>query len=264
MNRGGFFASGVCLTLLFLLLGVASYFVLGAQRVAKDLSGGLSVSVFLASDITAQQRQAIEDAMKADKEVASFEYIDSQRATIEFENATGIKVREVLDENPIPSSYEIKPLSAESAATIESRVGEWEGVISTLYPKDVSGELTGRIRVINGVILGVAALVLIVALSLIYFTLKLSVLASADTIRTMQLVGARRSFIKRPYVRRAAVQGLVSSLLAAGLLVAMSRVLGDIVEVDWEQLGVIAAAMVAVGVLLNLLFTVVVLRMVVK
>lgn len=262
-------ASTICISLLLLLLGVVGYFVLGARRVSAEISSNMTVSVFLASDVSTEQKAMIEREIAADKDVLSYTFLSSQQATADFEKSTGIVVGRILDENPIPSSYELRPRASEVVPEIEKRAASWSGVVSTLYPKDVSSALMAKIAVVNKIILGIAALLLVVALSLIYYTLKLSIMANAEAIRTMLLVGARRGFIKKPYIRRAVIQGFVASLFAGGLLVLVTEVFAGVEpvvtpEIDWAEMSMIISAIMATGVLINTIFTAVVINRMVK
>lgn len=261
--------STICIALLLLFFGVFSYFVLGARKAAFNLTSDIRVSLFLDDDITEQQRDAIQDSLQNYQLVEKFEYQSSQAATEDFEQSTGIAVKSILKDNPIPSSFEVDPLNAADVEQIQKRAATWEGVASTLYPKDVSAELIKKSNAINTIILSIAVLLLIVSLSLIYYTLKLSVIAAADTIRTMQLVGVSPSFIKRPYINRAVVQGLISSLLGGALFVLLIQLIDMVVpelafQMNWAEIGMIFSVMLLSGIGLNTLFTMIVLKIIVK
>lgn len=268
MNRS-YTATTISLSLLLLLLGAVAYFVLGARATAEELSSNLTISLFLNEDITSKDKFEIETRLKGDTDVESFVYLSSADATREFEKSTGIVVGGLLENSPIPASFEIKPVRAELASQIQKRAQSWSGVASTLYPEDISANLLQKVAAVNQVILTISALLLVVALSLIYYTLKLSIISNAEAIRTMLLVGAKRSFIKRPYIKRSVVQGFVASMIAGLLLFVLTEVLNASLPViapdrDWEQLAMIVASMCVAGVVLSSMFTAFVLNRIVK
>lgn len=268
MNKS-YIVSTICIALLLLFVGVFGYFMLGARKAAFELTSDIKISLFLDDDITAQQRSVIEDSLKSNPLVEKFDYLSVEDATADFEKSTGITVKGILRDNPIPSSYEVDPLNVADVEQIEKCAASWAGVSSTLYPKAVSKELRQKGDAINTIILGVAVLLLIVSLSLIYYTLKLSVIAAAETIRTMQLVGVSPSFIKRPYVNRAAVQGMIAAFLSGGMFVLLIQLMDMAIpelafEMNWAEIGMIFAVMLLAGIALNTLFTAIVLRIIVK
>lgn len=262
-------ASTISISLLLLMLGIVGYFMLSADRAAKELSAVIKVSVFVDDSAPEEQLSAIEQALREDKDVADLFFLSSEKATAEFEKSTGIVVNKIVTDNPIPSSFEVTPRTIAAASMIEERAKALAGVSGTFFPTDVSGTFSEKMDSVTKIILGVAAMLLIVALSLIYYTLKLSILVSANSIRTMQLVGARSSFIKRPYIRRAVVQGFIAALVATVMMIAtieLSVSAGLIPDMgrDWAQMAMLASALCVIGVTICTLFTTIVLGIIVK
>lgn len=260
-------ASTISIALLLLLLGVVGYFMLGASQASKTLGQGMKISLFLDDDASDEQRAAIESAIRADRNIASFTFISSEQATADFGKNTGIIVDKILDENPIQSSYELTPVAAEFAEAIESKAQGWAGVTGTFYPRQVSDELTQKVGYVAQVALYLGVLLLIVTLSLMYYTLKLAIMTSAEAIRTMQLVGAKNSFIKRPYIRGSVIQGFVAALVAIGLLIVIIELFSSQMMQggrDWHQIAMIGSALCVIGITLSTVFTCLALGMIVR
>lgn len=261
-------ASTISIALLLLLLGAVGYFMLGARQASAELAQGIKVTVFLDDEVSAEQKAAIESSIKADKQITSFKLLTADQATTEFEKNTGIIVDKILDDNPIPASYELTPMSIAVAPAIENRAKVWSGVVGTFYPQQISGQLTQKVDNVWEVAIYLGVMLLIITLSLMYYTLKLSILSSSEAIRTMQLVGARNSFIKRPYIKRAVVQGFAATILAIGIMILLIEFYGlqtaqQGVD-DWAQIGMIGSVMCIVGVSLSTIFTTLALGFIVK
>lgn len=271
MNRATNTVSTISISLLLLLIGVVGFFVLGISGASRELAQGVKVTVILDSDVTPAQRSGIERIMSDDKEVLSYTYVSSEMATQDFESSTGIKIDTLFGAQPLPQSFDITPISLSAVESLNTRAATWSGVTETFYPRETAERLSAKIEFAWKTVLSLGALLTLVTLMLIYLTTKLSILGSAESIRTMQLVGARNSFIKRPYIRRAVIQGFVAALVASGLLVACAEIFAanmDMAGTDgaeyWQRMAMIASALCLGGVTLCTLFTTIVLRTIVK
>lgn len=119
------------------------------------------------------------------------------------------------------------------------------------FERDVVNLIHENIRKISLVLLGFSLLMLLVAVTLINNTVRLMVYSKRFLIRTMQLVGATRSFIRRPFLLNSLLQGLIGGLVANGLLTAV------IMTVSRSMPGVIGFDnTVSVAVLFGLVFLV--------
>lgn len=95
-------------------------------------------------------------------------------------------------------------------------------LISELYVEAVeTGNISRNLNLISGITLGLALLLLVVAIVIIYNTIRLALYANRFIIKNQELVGASWDFITRPYLQRALINGLISALLAIGALIAL-------------------------------------------
>jgi cell division transport system permease protein len=128
-----------------------------------------------------------------------------------------------LGYNPLSSSIEIK-LDAryannDSISAIEARLQEFEEVKEVSYQKSMIHILNENIEKISLFILAFSALLVVIAVSLINNTIRLSVYSRRMLIRTMQLVGATNAFIRKPFLWRSALHGIYSAFIAMAILV---------------------------------------------
>jgi len=129
---------------------------------------------------------------------------------------------DVFESSPVPSSVEVTVRAAwmnpDSLLTVHKRLSD----------SPIVDEVDCRIPLVESLsvsfgkvwlaILLVLALLVVISVALIANTVRLNLYANRFTIHTMQLVGASRSFIARPYVRRTVAQGLIAALIALGLI----------------------------------------------
>ena len=129
---------------------------------------------------------------------------------------------EMLDENPLLPSMEIKLFAQyaneEGMSAIAETVRAFKPVRDVNFEKDVVNLIHENVRKISLVLLGFSVLMLLVAITLINNTVRLMVYSKRFLIRTMQLVGATRGFIRRPFVASAVIQGLVGGAVANAML----------------------------------------------
>jgi len=126
---------------------------------------------------------------------------------------------EILDENPLPSSFQVKLKpsfrSAANAQQISDQLTQLEGVDEVFYRQDLLIILEKYIRIFLIVILGIGLLLATGAIFLVSNTIKLIIFSRSNIIDIMKLVGATRRFIRRPFVFEGIFQGLIGGSLAA-------------------------------------------------
>lgn len=225
MRHTGHFATvTTCIstTLVVLLLGIVVMFVTIGNNFSRQLREELTVDVVLKDSITRAQTNAIGKRLKAAPYAKSVRYISKEQGTREMNAALQGDMGTFAGTSPIPAEYEVylkaSHANLDSIRRYEASMKALPGVADIDYPRDVMENLD---RTIPGVGLGlliVAGLLAIVSFSLINNTMRMSVYAHRYSIHTMKLVGAKWSFIRRPFLWQALRIGVVASLIAGGVL----------------------------------------------
>ena len=133
-----------------------------------------------------------------------------------------------------------------------------DGVYEVLYVESLIESINSNIQKISLVLLSFAVILVLVVIILINNTIKLALFSQRFLIRSMQLVGATSFFIQRPFLNRAAWQGVVSGLIASALLFAlMQYAYHEVTELqllrDDEQTYILMAALVVIGLIIGFL-----------
>ena len=171
---------------------------------------------------------------------------------------------DILDSSPIPASISLtlhaSYVSSDSLEVVKAKIMEEPLVEEVSYQKGLVDALNANFTRISAVLAVFIVLLLFISYVLINNTVRLNVFARRFTIHTMKLVGATRAFIRAPFLGRAAVQGLISALLAnaalVGLLYALKDKLGQLFEAFSPGVLVIVACIVlAAGVLICVVST---------
>ena len=133
--------------------------------------------------------------------------------------------QDFLGYNPLKASLEVKLkanyANTDSVAVIESKLGAFEYIDRIAYQKDMVSLVNENVRKVSLVLLGLAVVLLIVSIALINNTVRLSVYSNRFLINTMKLVGATHSFIRKPYIVKGMLNGLIAALIALVLLAGM-------------------------------------------
>src|SRR3954453_23423628 len=221
----------VILTVAISLAGLGVAWLMRDQvNIMKDFwYGKIEVSVFLDKGVTQPQRDAIRAELVQLPEVQHVYYESQQQAYVSFKQQ--FKEQKALvantHESALPESFRVKHYDPKKYAIVASAVSQMDGVDQVA---DVNGALKKVFRFFDGIqhaALLVAVVVLIVAILLIFNTVRLAAFSRRRETGIMRLVGASDLYIQGPFVLEGALAGLVGAGLALGLLALFKLVLID-------------------------------------
>lgn len=205
-----------------LLLGIFAVVSINTTRFVEALRDRLEMEAFLREPVTLEQRMTIERAVRGVDGVETVDYISKDEAAKIFKDETGEDIYDVLDFNPLPPSFKIRlkqPFrNAVAANGISDRVAAINGIQSVRYRKGLLELIDARTKTINDLSLGLGLLISLSAIFLVSNTIRLAIYAKRKLIRTMELVGATRTFIRSPFLLEGMLQGFFGGLIASGIL----------------------------------------------
>ncbi|WP_297328390.1 permease-like cell division protein FtsX [uncultured Bacteroides sp.] len=217
-----FITSSISTTLVLLLLGLVVFFVLAAHNLSIYVKENINFSILISDDM--KEADILKLQKKLDKEdfVKKTEYISKKQALREQTEAMGTDPQEFLGYNPFIASIEIKLNSdyanSDSIAKIENLIKKNTNIQEVLYQKDLIDAINDNIRNISLMLLGLAVMLTFISFALINNTIRLAIYSKRFLIHTMKLVGASWSFIRRPFLRRNFWIGVLSGVIADGIL----------------------------------------------
>ncbi len=234
-SNGSFNAVTSCIstTLVLVLLGTIVFFITTAANLSRAVRENFTVQVMLSDSVDAVQTRRMQAELSRQPYVRRVDYTSKEAATREQAEALGTDPAEFIGTSPIPASFELH-LKADyanndSLSRFIPALSQRAEVMDVVYQKDLMDNVNHNIRQISLVLLVVAILLTFVSFSLINNTMRLSIYARRFTIHTMKMVGAKRSFIRRPFMARAFWIGVLSALLADGVLAG-----GIVLLLDWD------------------------------
>src|SRR5690554_1023183 len=213
------------ISLVLFMLGILGVLILNAQKLAKHVRENLQIQVFLADDLNEAGTLQLRKEIDAEPYTLKTEYISKEEAAEDLQREIGEDFMAFLGTNPLQAAIDLH-VKAEYAVPdslmhIASALEAHEGVAEVVYSPNLVRQINENVNKIGLVLLGFSALLLLVAIALINNTIRLTIYSKRFIIRSMQLVGATRGFIQRPFILTGILHGLYASFLAILLILGV-------------------------------------------
>jgi cell division transport system permease protein len=228
---GGYPAIGVVtsITLALFVLGLFGNLIIYSNQFGGIIRDNLNVKVYLKSSVSNTHRNQLEKTILGEKFVAEGEntisFISKEEAEKDLIQQIG-DYKEILGENPLKDAFIVKINPAYQDTTnlksIKAELEKMNGVFEATYEKHLFDDVNKNFTNISIALLVLALLLIAINFLLVNSTLRIALFSQRFLIRSMQLVGAKKWFIQRPFLYRAAGYGLLSGLLASLLLWSIS------------------------------------------
>jgi len=254
-----YITSIVSITLVLCLLGIAGILILNTHKLANYVKENIGISVYLSDDAREVDIFSLQKTLDAKKYVKETRYITREKAAEEFQKELGEDFVDFLGYNPLPSSIDVKLhapyANPDSFAVLEKEFRTYPLVADVAYQKDLVYAINANIKKISMVIFGFSLVLFLIAITLINNTIRLTVYSKRFVIRTMQLVGAQNSLIRRPFIMKGITQGFIAALLAIvillGILYLAEQQVGDLFSFqDLKILGIVFGTLLLTGILI--------------
>lgn len=237
--RTSYISTVIGISLVLFMIGLVLGGVLGLDNLQRKAKESLKGDLFFKAELNESDIKQIEQELKTWDQFVEVYFVSPQRAIEEF-SGSGEKTDEILaifeGENPLPPTVSFRP-----KAEFATKVG-MEGI-----KKDLLNAYAGEIDEVNYdkesvesvnlgfsqfvfLFLAVALLLIIVAVAMINNTIRLALYSKRFTIKTMQLVGATSSFIRKPFLLQSILQGAVSALIGTALLMTLFYALNNVFD----------------------------------
>jgi cell division transport system permease protein len=220
--RTSYFTVIVSISLVLFMMGLVGLIILQAQKLSAHVKENIGFTVILKEDVKEVEVARLQKSLDASRYVHATEYIDREEAAQQLQEDLGEDFVDFLGYNPLLASIDVN-LKAEyanpdSLSWIETDLMQNPKVKEVFYQRNLVALVNENVQKISLVLLGFSALLLIIAIALINNSIRLAIYSRRFLIRSMQLVGATRSFIRRPFIWRGVLNGVYGSIIAIGFL----------------------------------------------
>lgn len=259
-----YFSVVLSIFLVLFLLGMLGFFIINSKKLADDFKEKIAMTVFFKNEANDSILKAFGGELKTARFAKSYVYVTKETAAKQHTDIIGEDFLEFLGENPLQNSFDIH-LKADyvvkdSIAKIESSLRKNTMVSDIVYDKQLVNLVNDNIKKVSMWILIVSIFLTFIAVLLINSSLRLSIHSHRFIIKTMQMVGATKSFIRKPFVMRSLKLGLMGAGLAIialiGVLIYVQTNFPNLGILDDKLLiGLVLLGVLGVGVLITWLST---------
>ncbi|MDQ6529000.1 permease-like cell division protein FtsX [Flavobacterium sp. LHD-85] len=220
-----YFSVVLSVFLVLFLLGVLGLFIINSKQLADDFKEKIAMTVFFKNEANDSIIKAFNTELKRAPFAKSFVYVTKEKAAKEHTDIIGEDFLTFLGENPLLNSYDIHLkadyVERDSIVKIESNFRKNAMISDIVYDKQLVNLVNDNIRKVSMWILIISGFLTVIAVLLINSSLRLSIHSNRFIIKTMQMVGATKAFIRKPFVIRSVKLGMLGAGLAIIALIAL-------------------------------------------
>jgi cell division transport system permease protein len=200
------------------LIGLLGLLVLNTKNISDYFKEQASITIFLNDEVDKTQVTTFQNSLKEKNYTKSIAYISKEQAAEIVKKENGEDFMEFLGYNPLKNSIELflkaEFVTPESMEEIQSTLSKNSFVFEASYNKSLINLLTQNVKRISLWVLFFSGLFAIIAMLLINNSIRLSVYAKRFTIKTMQMVGATKRFIRKPFIMSSIKLGFFGAIVA--------------------------------------------------
>ncbi len=259
-----YFSVVLSIFLVLFLLGALGLFVINSKKITNDFKENIPMTVFFDNDANDSIISAFDTEMKNAKFIKEYAFVHKDSAAKNNVDIVGKDFMEFLGFNPLQNSFDIHLkgdyVNADSIKKIERNIRKNEMVSEIIYDKELVDMVNENVTKITFWILIISGILTVVAMLLINSSMRLSIYSHRFTIKTMQMVGATKSFIRKPFIWRSIKLGLIGSGLAIIGIIALAIYVDGIfpslgIVKDYVSLGIVITGVLGIGILITWIST---------
>ena len=258
--QSSYITTVVSITLVLFMLGLLGLIILHSKKLSDYVKENIGFSVIMKDKIKEAGIIKLQKILDATEYVKSTKYITKEEAAKEFTEELGEDFISFLGYNPLLPTIEVRfkaeYANNDSLTIIKEKILANNNVKEVFYQESLVDVVNKNVRKIGIIILGFSALLLIIAIALINNTIRLSVYSKRFIIRSMQLVGATRRFISKPFILMGIVHGIVGAFIAiillSGIIYISQRELPELINLqDIDMFLSLFGIVILLGVLIS-------------
>lgn len=262
--RSSYISVIVSIALVLFLLGMLGLVLLKTQNIAKHFKEQVAITVFLNDYVEEEDIITLKTIIEGQEYTKEVVYVSKEEAANEFSEEIGEDFIAYLGKNPLKDGLHIYVKSdfvtPGKMTLIANELSENDSVFEVSYDKPLIELLTENIQRFSFWMLIFSGLFTLIAVVLINSAIRLSVYSKRFTIKTMQMVGATKGFIRRPFIWRGIQLGVLGAMVAIlGIIGLLIYINGNIPELqllkDKVQLAIVFGAVLSIGIFITFLST---------
>jgi cell division transport system permease protein len=261
---GSYLTLVISVSLVLFLLGILGLVIINAKELSDYFRESLTFSVILDEDAREADIRMLQKDLDAKPSVKSTEYVSKDEAATKMKEDMGEDFISFLGDNPLPPSIDVYLYAGytnrDSVVKFEKYILEYPFVKEVWYEDSLLFLINENVRKISLFLLIISSFLFLIAVTIINNTIRLAIYSKRFLIRTMQLVGATRTFIRKPFLIRSIYHGVLAALTAMLLLMGLLYLVEKefLMLFSFEStklLAVLGVLLIIAGILINLVST---------
>jgi cell division transport system permease protein len=254
----------ISIALVLVMTGLLGLILVHAKNLSNYVKENIVLNIIINESAEESDMKALQKKLDAHAYVRSVEYISKETAADSLQKDLGEDFVKFLGYNPLLASFDVY-LKADYANTdsVNAFINELNSnrlVKEVVYQESLIDMVNKNIRIIGLIILGFAAVLLLIAIALINNTIRLAIYSQRFLIKSMQMVGATKGFIRRPFLGYGVWHGILGALIAVLLLVTIlyfgQQQIPELVMLrNYTEFGIIFLGIFVLGMLISGLST---------
>ncbi|WP_026776452.1 ABC transporter permease [Polaribacter sp. Hel_I_88] len=243
----------ISIALVLFMVGILGLIVLKSTKVANFVKEKVAITLFIKDNVTQKQIKTFRESLLEEEFTKKAVYTSKEQAAKKYSEEIGEDFLQFLGENPLKNGVDIYLkadfVTPEKVAELEKRFSKNAFVADVSYDKPLINLLTKNIKRISFWLLVLSSFFGLIAMILINSSIRLSIYSKRFNIKTMQMVGATKSFIRKPFIWRSIKLGLFGAFLALIALAVVVYYLDQFIPSldflnDYATLGYIAGGVI--------------------
>lgn len=254
----------ISIALVLLMAGLLGLILVHAKNLSNYIKENIVLNIMLNENTEEADALVLQKELNNNAYVLNTEYVSKELAARNLQQDLGEDFLEFLGYNPLSPSIDVhvkaEYANRDSIRLFIKEITANKMVSEIVYQESLLDMVNKNIRIIGLVILAFTAILLIIAVALINNTIRLSIYSQRFLIKSMQMVGATKGFIRRPFLGYGILHGLLGSIIAIILLIAVlylgqQQIPELILLQNYLEFAIIFVGIIAIGILISGLST---------
>lgn len=262
--QSSYISSIISMALVLFLLGILGVLLMQANAVVNHIKQNYQVTFVLADSLPPNVTDSIKQQFATQPMVNDCKYVSKEEAAAKLQAELGEDFVAFLGYNPLHAAFDVTFKAAFVDDALPTRIQQWVNnnhmIIEVHYQKSLIEKINSNLKTISLFLLGFSSILLIVALFLINNTIRVNLYSKRMLIRSMQLVGATRAFVMKPFLIKALFHGFLAGAIActlvyAALYITENYLLHTTLAMDVMIWGILCAVLITLGVFISFIST---------
>ena len=220
-----YFSLVLSISLVLFFLGCLSILLINSKKISNHFKEQIAITLYLTESIKPFEIKQLENSLLLKEETKKIEFISKDDAAADLKKEIGENFIDFLGYNPLLNSINVYMnsnfVNTISLNSLKDFYEEKEFIQEVIYDKPLVELLNDNLNKISNWLIAISLIFLVISMLLINSSIRLSIHSKRLIIKTMQLVGAKKSFIRRPFITKYLSLSLLSSVISISLLVVL-------------------------------------------